>query len=715
MKSKSVGKKIMSCFMIVIIGIAAILGVTAVTSIQRNSDLNRVSAEVKMLNEANGLLGDFLLARVELRSVFTSINSDEEYELAKQYLNSAVSRLDTLDGYSAQLDNFADELNNELRGMFAQSLEGLEEIHSTNIAAQDEIATLTGTGAEMAETTTTLFNLAFGVTKSQAASQDTGLTQYMDNVLLTTQQISELVDATRIEARDLILSLDTSVIPQIESDLDQVETYANNILNRATTAEGRANAEAVINSVAAYRQSIHNVENAIEQSNAKVAEVRDIFTELNGMLNEANQGIEDMATETIQTTVDTSLLVMYILIAVGVAVAVISVLISRYLTRMITVPLKAILNVTTQVGETGDMNFSQEAKADFRKIGVQNDEFGATINAFAHMMDSITDNVSVLETVAGGDLTPDVELQSDSDTLGNAIVKMRNNLNKMFSEINGATTQVEQASKQIANGATALASGSTEQASSIEELSASISEISDKTKENSEMARSAAELSGQIKQNAEQGSEQMSQMTEAVRAISESSQNISRIIKTIDDIAFQTNILALNAAVEAARAGDAGKGFAVVADEVRNLASKSAEAAKDTSVLIEDSVQKTELGVEIASETEESLRSIVTGVIESTELVEKITEASEEQAVNIGQINAGIDQVAQVVQQNSATAEESAAASQEMSGQAQLLAELVGHFKLREDNATGGASLYSEGYPHPADIGESDAENNDKY
>ena len=169
----------------------------------------------------------------------------------------------------------------------------------------------------------------------------------------------------------------------------------------------------------------------------------------------------------------------------------------------------------------------------------------------------------------------------------------------------------------------------------------------------------------------------------AVQEINEASQSIANVIKVIDDIAFQTNILALNAAVEAARAGQHGAGFAVVADEVRNLAAKSADAAKDTGALIENSVRAAELGVRIANSTSKSLDDIVAGINESVDIVNDIAHSSEEQAQAIGKINSNIDEVTQVVQQNSATAEQSAAASQQMSGQSEMLKSLVARFRLK--------------------------------
>ena len=175
----------------------------------------------------------------------------------------------------------------------------------------------------------------------------------------------------------------------------------------------------------------------------------------------------------------------------------------------------------------------------------------------------------------------------------------------------------------------------------------------------------------------------MNEMISAVREINQAGQSISKVIKVIDDIAFQTNILALNAAVEAARAGQHGKGFAVVAEEVRNLAAKSAEAAKDTGGLISNSIEKAELGSRIAGDTAASLTEIVSGINESSQIVSEIAKSSEEQSIGISQINSSIDQVAEVTHQNSATAQESAAASQEMNGQSSLLDELISQFKLK--------------------------------
>ena len=353
-------------------------------------------------------------------------------------------------------------------------------------------------------------------------------------------------------------------------------------------------------------------------------------------------------------------------------------------------PLKKIGAFAEKI-RSGDLGVSSSSAS---TIDVRSsDEVGvmarALEQAYTQLRGYVGEIKDRMQNLVEGDLTEEstYDFQGDFILIKDSINEHIRNLGQTMTEINVSSAQVSMGSKQVADGAQTLAQGATEQAASVEELSSSIARIAERTKENAGTADKTAMLSATIKENAEKGSFQMDEMITAVGAINEASKNIGKIIKTIDDIAFQTNILALNAAVEAARAGQHGKGFAVVAEEVRNLASKSAEAARDTGDMIRNSIDKAELGARIAEETAKSLSAIVSGISESSRLVAEIAQSSEEQALGISQINTGIDQVAQVVQQNSATSEESAAASEQMSGQADMLQQLIGQFTLKDSGA----------------------------
>lgn len=322
----------------------------------------------------------------------------------------------------------------------------------------------------------------------------------------------------------------------------------------------------------------------------------------------------------------------------------------------------------------GDINQKLERES--------NDEFGDLTEDFAHMIENIGEHAAITQRVAEGDLTLECKPISDADVMGIALKKMLYDNNKNLSVIKEAATKMASGANEVAGASNSLAEGTSEQASAIEEITASIEEIANGARLNAEDANRANELVQNTKSEAMRGNEQMKHMIEAMQDINDSSENISKIMKVIDDIAFQTNILALNASVEAARAGIHGKGFAVVADEVRNLASKSAEAAKDSAEMIEDSIKKVEIGSKLAVETASALEEIQESVENIATLVSSIADASVNQATSVNQINAGISQIADVVQTNSATSEECAAASSELLNLSAQLQQSVDKYKL---------------------------------
>ncbi|HZG84172.1 methyl-accepting chemotaxis protein [Paenibacillus sp.] len=321
--------------------------------------------------------------------------------------------------------------------------------------------------------------------------------------------------------------------------------------------------------------------------------------------------------------------------------------------------------------------------------------------------------VDASKKVADGDMNIDIVVDSKDEigTLAQSFAAMTDSMNDVLHNITSASEQVASGSRQVSEASQTLSQGSTEQASSIQQLTASMEQIASQTKQNAVNAEQANQLAIAASTDAEQGNNQMKEMLAAMEQINESSGNISKIIKVIDEIAFQTNILALNAAVEAARAGQHGKGFAVVAEEVRNLAARSANAAKETTTLIEGSIKKVEAGTKIANDTAQALEKMRYGADQAVKLIGSIATASNEQAIGITQVNQGIAQVSEVIQANSATSEECAAASEELSGQSEQLKAMVGRFRLKrsasahrggEGGFAGNRSIYARMAASPA-------------
>lgn len=385
-----------------------------------------------------------------------------------------------------------------------------------------------------------------------------------------------------------------------------------------------------------------------------------------------NQGLSD---EMYRNAQDIYLWAVKVMVCILIVAAALSIFVAVLIIRSITRPIKDLTLAADKLAD-GDIEVDVHATSQ--------DEIGQLMNSFEHMVENIRAQAHTAEKMADGDMTIDVAVKSDRDVLGNKLHELVEKNNEVLTNISVVSQQVALGAKQFADSSISLAQGAIEQASAVQQLTASMSEIAEQTRHNADNASQANELVDAAKKNANYGNELMKDMLKAMREINSASRDISKIIKVIDEIAFQTKMLSLNAAVEAARAGQHGKGFAVVAEEVQRLAARSANAAKDTTVLIESSMEKVQGGTRITSETASALEQIVGDIEQAALLVSNIAASSNEQAIGIAQVNAGLSQVSEVVQTNSATSEENAAASEALSGHAELLSKQVGRYKLKQ-------------------------------
>ncbi len=410
--------------------------------------------------------------------------------------------------------------------------------------------------------------------------------------------------------------------------------------------------------------------NVVKANVDQLVKILDQVSEItNGLVDDSKNSLNRSISMTEAVSVVTVLLILFM-----------NVLLVLLVVKRILLPIQTITDSSRQLSE-GKLDFEIDVK-NKDELGQLADSLNISVK---NLKLYITDITEVLEGIAEGDLEKEsgIAYIGDFVEIQTAISTISQQLNQTLSQIYSSANQVDSSANQVAIGAQSLAQGATEQASEVDNLLDMVERVTVQINNNAETAASTTKEADVVGESITICNDQMQEMAEAMNQISACSGEIGKIIKTIEDIAFQTNILALNAAVEAARAGSAGKGFAVVADEVRNLAAKSADAAKDTTQLIEKTLQVVENGSLLTGKTQESLNAVVSGAENVTADIKKISDASKEQELAINKIRDGIAQISTVVQSNSATSEESAAASEELASQAQLLKRLIGSFKLK--------------------------------
>ena len=378
-----------------------------------------------------------------------------------------------------------------------------------------------------------------------------------------------------------------------------------------------------------------------------------------------------------------SIMLSLIIEGISIIVTAAFIVLTVYCRKAILKPIKKIVHELNNFSE-GILSAEFDVKINDSDIGKLAGSLNTTKWYIKKMVDELT---YLLTQMSYGNIsfTINYEYKGEFAPIKSAFEQILVNLNDSFSRIQKAGTTLYDASEQVSSGSQALAQGTSEQEASIRELSDYVQDISGKVNKNAENAKTVSEISDTATTDLKEGNAEMQKMLAAMKIIDEKSVEIEKIINTIDNIAFQTNILALNAAVEAARAGEAGKGFAVVADEVRNLASKSAEAAQTTSELISSTIEAVSNGTAIADSTAQTIESVMERFSNANSLINEISDSSAQQASMVDQVLSSVGQISAVVQNNAATAEESASASALTAAQAKELQRMVKQFHLRED------------------------------
>lgn len=523
---------------------------------------------------------------------------------------------------------------------------------------------------EIGELETTLYNSPFAVTQSSLTlcNEMNKIAKNIGEGLLD-KDINSHIDAINTSYNKISSNLeiikskflgDQKLLPNLEANLNTWKTSSNEIISLMQSNQHQKALEFYSTELSSNFQTAYN--SAVPIYNDAVSRASTFNIDA-------------------QNTTDTSIKLS---IVVLIIVVLISILIATFTIKSIVSPINKLKIVADKIaGGELDVEIKNDSKDE---IGALSSSFQKTILRLKDYIKYIDEIASILNKIANGKLSFELtyDYTGEFAKIKQSLLNISDSLNETIYKINESAKQVSDGSKQVSDTAQSLAQGSTDEASVVQELVATVNEVSEKVDKNAENANKADEIARNTNTNVVYGREQMNKVIDAMKDIQTNTNQIQIIVKTIEDIASQTNMLSLNAAIEAARAGEAGAGFAVVANEIGSLAEASANATKDTIALIEKCISSTQIGSDTVVLASNSLDKIVEGVEDSKTSINLIKIASNEQSESLKQIVSGIEQVSTIMQSNSAVSEESAATSQELSSQAEVLKSLVGHFELKQ-------------------------------
>lgn len=662
--------------LVLVVGGLAILNMLDISE-QSESLNNAYVPEVGVANE---------IERTSLETMYAmrgyAFSFDQSYyeegmtnlEMVKQHLEDAFNlteQYDYLEALKADAEtasSYVSEYESQARETYDVISEILEHRNVMDTAAANYLQQ----ASAYLESQRTQYNEDLATDAGQQTLQDR-----MQKIFLINDAI-DVANNARVLNFKAQATMNTSYFQEALTKLEEVDAIGEALLSITRR-------QANIDQIEAIGEARHNYMTAVAETMNAYEHLNTLGEQRNATAEEVLAAALDTATKGIETTKNVSQAAVdkvsssIVVIIIGLIVAlVLAVIIAIVLTRMITRALKAGVAFAQDVA-AGDLTVTLDIR--------QKDEIGVLADALRGMLAALQYKAQIVERIAEGDLTVEIEKASDKDGLGQSLLEMRKSLTDILSQVRMASDQVTTGADQVSQASQNLSQGATEQASSLEEISSSVNQINSQSRQNAENATEANTLAKQSAQGAEDGNNEMKKLTEAMGAINASSDEIKKVVKVIDDIAFQINLLALNANVEAARAGKYGKGFAVVAEEVRNLAVRAASAVKETTTMVEDSISNIDRGNASVESTAKQLDEIVGSIAKVANFLDEIAVASKEQAQGIEQITEGLDQIEQVTQSNTASAEESASASEELAGQAQELQMLISRFQLEGSSA----------------------------